>query len=113
MMYLDSHRDILEWGSEEIIIPYRSPLDGRIHRYFPDFYVKRKNLKGQVSCLLIEVKPAGQVKRPVLQETVSKKYVRTVATYVVNQAKWKAAESYCKDRNWEFKIMTEKELGIK
>ena len=43
MVYLDTNPDITEWGSEEIVIPYVSPLDGKRHRYFPDFYVKTNN----------------------------------------------------------------------
>ncbi len=116
MMHLDSHPEVIEWSSEEIIIPYRSPLDGRIHRYFPDFYVKKK-VNGIVETLLIEVKPAAQVKQPVITESKNKKpskrYIKEVTTYAVNQAKWQAATEYCKDRKWKFMIMTEKELGIK
>ena len=37
MKYCDSNKNILEWGSEEVIVPYRSPIDNRYHRYFPDF----------------------------------------------------------------------------
>jgi hypothetical protein len=117
MMHLDSHPDVLEWASEEIIIPYRSPLDGRIHRYFPDFYVKKRNTNGIIEKVLIEVKPAAQVKPPMIQETKvkkpSKRYIKEVTTYAVNQAKWEAATNYCLDRQWKFMIMTEKELGIK
>lgn len=115
MIHLDGHPDVLEWASEEIIIPYRSPLDGKIHRYFPDFYVKKRNLEGIIEKVLIEVKPAAQVKQPVIQESKkpSRKYIKEVATYAVNQAKWKAAEEYCLDRQWKFMLMTEKELGIK
>ena len=40
-------------------------------------------------------------------------WVHSVETYAVNQAKWKAAREFCADRNIEFKIMTEYELGIK
>jgi hypothetical protein len=117
MMHLDSHPDVLEWASEEIIIPYRSPIDGRVHRYFPDFYVKKKSPDGVIERVLIEVKPASQVKQPVIQETKNKKptrrYITEVSTWAVNQAKWKAAKEYCDDRQWKFMIMTEKELGIK
>lgn len=117
MMHLDNHPDVLEWSSEEIIIPYRSPIDGKLHRYFPDFYVKKKNTDGTVEKVLIEVKPASQVKQPVIQETKTKKptrkYITEVSTWVVNQAKWKAAKDYCDDRQWKFMLMTEKELGIK
>ena len=117
MMTLDSHPDVIEGSSEEIVIPYRSPLDGKLHRYFPDFYAKKKTTSGAIEQVLIEVKPAGQVKQPVIQESKNrkptKKYIREVTTYVVNQAKWEAAIEYCKDRNWKFQVMTEKELGIK
>ena len=30
MVYCDTSKNILEWGSEEIIIPYISPVDGKI-----------------------------------------------------------------------------------
>lgn len=112
MRYLDSHPNVLEWSSEEIIIPYVSPVDRRIHRYFPDFLVKIKNKENIINTILVEIKPAKQVKPPVLQEKVTKRYINEVMTYGVNSAKWKAAEEFCSDRKWQFKIMTEKELGI-
>lgn len=113
MVYLDSHPDVLSWGSEEVIIPYRSPIDNRIHRYFPDFVVKRRSPSGVVETLLIEVKPAIQTKPPQAQKTRSKKYINEVYTWGINSAKWKAAKDYCADRMWKFIIMTEHELGIK
>lgn len=112
MRYLDDHPDVLAWGSEEIVIPYRSPIDGKLHRYFPDFIVKKKNKDGSTSTILIEVKPRAQTIEPKVQKKASKRYVNEVVTWGVNQAKWKAAESFCKDRNWRFQLMTEKELGI-
>jgi len=48
MRYLDHHTDVLEWASEEFYIPYVSPIDKRVHRYFPDFWIKKKNPEGQV-----------------------------------------------------------------
>lgn len=116
MMKLDEHPDVLEWSSEEIVIPYRSPIDGRIHRYFPDFFVKQKNRDGVVECLIIEVKPYAQTQQPLLMETKNRKptkrYINEVMTWGINSAKWKAAQEFCKDRQWKFVIMTEKELGI-
>lgn len=115
MMYLDSHPDIIEWASEEFPIPYRSPLDGKIHRYFPDFWVKKRSAsnKNAIEIVVIEVKPAKQVMPPQPQKTKNKRYLREVATWGVNQAKWRAAEHFCEQRNWKFVKMTEKELGIK
>lgn len=109
MIYLDSHVEIVQWSSEEFCIPYRSPVDDRVHRYFPDFWVKKADGKS----LVIEVKPAKQSVPPVQPSKVTKRYIQEVFEYGKNQAKWKAATEYCTDRGWEFVVMTEKELGIK
>lgn len=113
MMYLDSHKDIITWGSEEIIIHYRSPIDNKIHRYFPDFIVTKINKEGKKETALIEVKPLAQTKPPKKQEKVTRKYITEVTTWGINEAKWKAAGEYCKDRGWSFHIFTELELGIR
>lgn len=112
MVYLDTHPDVLSWASEEMFIPYRSPLDGKVHRYFPDFLVKKRNAQGITETLLIEVKPASQSRPPKIQKKLTKRYVTEVKTWGVNEAKWKAAKDYCEDRKWKFVVMTEKELGI-
>ena len=112
MRYCDSNKRIVKWSSEEIIIPYKSPLDNRLHRYFPDFYIKYKDVSGKIIEKVVEIKPANQVKEPKKQKTRTKKYVNEVITYAKNQAKWVAAEEFCKDRRWQFQVLTEKELGI-
>lgn len=112
MIYLDRHPEVVQWSSEEIVIPYRSPIDGRLHRYFPDFYVK-KEVNGKIETLLIEVKPKVQTRPPAVQKKRTKKYINEVMTWGINEAKWKAATNYCNHRGWTFSIMTEKELGIK
>ena len=111
MIYLDNHKDILKWSSEEIIVPYRSPIDGRIHRYFPDFIVKVKKKDGQVMTHVIEVKPEHQTKAPT-QKKKTKKFLEEQATFIINQSKWKAASEFCKDHGWKFQVLTEKDLGI-
>lgn len=115
MARLDQDPNVLWWQSEETIIPYRSPIDNRIHRYFVDFTAKVRNAEGKTKTLLIEVKPAKQTKPPVISEGVkrNKRILNEIATWGVNSAKWKAAKEYCKDRGYEFIIMTEKELGVK
>jgi len=110
MVYCDRNDAILEWGSEEIIIPYKSPLDGRVHRYFPDFYVKVKQSDGTIKKMIIEVKPKKQCKPPVGKKK-TKYYIKEVQTWGVNKAKWEYALEWCKDRNMEFKILTEDHLG--
>ena len=118
MDYLDNNPSILKWQSEEIIIPYVSPVDNRVHRYFPDFYIKYKNSDGKIIEELIEVKPFNQCSPPnpkrKLTKTgrTSKRYLKEVQTYIVNDAKWNQAMKYCKDRNWKWRILTEKDINI-
>ena len=111
--WCDLNESILEWGSEEFWIPYRSPIDNRTHRYFPDFIIKVKESNGEVKTYVIEVKPKRQTKPPIKKKRVSKSYLYEMKTYSVNQAKWSAANEWCKDRRIQFKIITENELGIK
>jgi hypothetical protein len=113
MVYCDLNENILEWGSEEIVLPYRSPIDNRIHRYFPDFYIKVKEQTGQIKKYIIEIKPKKQTIEPKVQKRKTKGYIYEVVEYAKNQAKWKAAQEFCKDRMWEFKVLTEEDLGIK
>ena len=113
MVYLDENKSVIQWSSEEIAIPYRSPLDNKIHRYFPDFYVKAVDKNGNIVEQLLEVKPKKETREPVKKKRVTKQYITEVTTWGKNQAKWKAAEEYCLDRGWQFKLITEKELGIK
>ena len=112
MRYLDKHPDVISWASEEFCIPYRSPTDNKIHRYYPDFLIKKRNTQGITETILIEVKPAVQTKPPKVPKKATKRYITEVATYGVNMAKWKAAQGFCEERKWKFLIMTEKELGI-
>jgi hypothetical protein len=113
MQYCDSNKHILEWGSEEIALPYRSPIDNRYHRYFPDFYIKVKESTGRIKKYIIEVKPKKQCIEPKVQKKKTRSYIYEVCEYAKNQAKWKAAEEYCMDRGLEFKVLTEDELGIR
>ena len=112
MVYCDKNAKILEWGSEEIALPYISPHDSRVHRYFPDFYIKVQENTGKIKRYLIEVKPKKQTKPPAKPKRQTKGYIREAFEYARNQAKWKAAREYCADRMWEFKVITEQELDI-
>ena len=112
MVYCDKNQNILEWASEEIAIPYRSPIDNRVHRYFPDFYMKVKETNGKIKNYMIEVKPAKQTIPPKKPKRQTKGYIREAYEYAKNQAKWKMAKEFCADRQWEFKVVTEKELGV-
>jgi len=110
MKYCDLNENILEWGSEEIVVPYRSPVDNRYHRYFPDFYIKYKDNNGKIKKSIIEIKPYKQCIEPKVQKRKTKGYIYEVVEYAKNQAKWNAAKEWCLDRGYEFKVLTENEL---
>lgn len=105
MKYLDIHEGVVGWSSEELVIHYVSPVDSQFHRYFPDFKVQTKT-----NTFIIEIKPHSQSLPPKVQKKKTKKYLTEVMTYGVNQAKWNAAEEYCKKRGWIFRVVTEKDL---
>jgi len=107
-------KSIMEWGSEEVIIPYISPLDGRVHRYFPDFYIKVKQHNDKIKKYIIEVKPKKQCSPPDPKPSKrTKRWFSEVKTWGVNEAKWRSANSWCLDKGMEFKILTEDDLGIR
>jgi len=113
MKWCDDNISVVEWGSETIIIPYISPIDNKIHRYFVDFYIKIKNKNNLIEKYLIEIKPEKFTKPPEIPTKRTKRFIDEVFQYGVNDAKWKAAFEFCKDRNMKFVILTEKDLGIK
>lgn len=114
MKYCDTNENILEWFSEEIAVPYRSPIDNKIHRYFPDFYIKVKESNGSIKKYIIEIKPKKQTLEPIPQKRKTKGYIYEVYEYAKNQAKWNAAKEWCADRGYEFKVLTEDNLfGVK
>ena len=110
MVHLDENPGVVKWSSEEVVIPYLSPVDNRWHRYFPDFYVQTKNKQGMLESRILEVKPKSQAVAPKAKKRVTKQYIQEVMTYGINEAKWKAATEYCKDRNWKFVVLTEDDI---
>jgi len=113
MKYLDSNEHILEWSSEEIFIWYRSPIDNRPHRYFPDFYVKEQMPNGSIQKYLVEIKPKKQLRPPKEPQRRTKGYLSEVMEYAKNQSKWQYAREWCEDRQYGFKILTEDDLNIR
>lgn len=112
--FCDLNPNVTRWSYEPLYINYISPIDNREHKYYVDFWVELNNEKN----LLIEIKPNKSLKKPILKEsTQSQKkidnYIYDLKTYYVNIAKWDAAIKFCKEKNWEFKIFTEKQLDIK
>lgn len=109
--YLDQNPDVEKYASEEFFIPYFSPIDEKYHRYFPDFWIKKKS--GE--CLIVEVKPYKQTNPPIKGKKKEKTYLTELTQYIINKTKWEAAEKYCESKKpaWKFLIITENELDIK
>lgn len=110
--WCDYNPSVINWSSEEIIIPYRCPTDNNIHRYFPDALIQIRDKMGCIKTYLVEIKPLIQTRPPETPKRKTKRYITEVMTWGKNSAKWSAARQYCKDRGYEFIIITEKELGI-
>ena len=112
MKWCDTNPSVLEWGSETIIIPYISPVDNRVHRYFVDFYIKVQDRNGKINRYLVEIKPAKFTKPPEIPARKTRRFVQEVFQYGTNQAKWKAADEYCIERSMKFLVLTEVDLGM-
>jgi len=106
--WCDKNPSVLKWSSEETIIPYKCPTDNRIHRYFVDFKITVTTGK----TYLVEVKPKIQTQPPIYPGKRTQRYLQESLSFMKNQAKWEAASEFAKDRGWEFKIITEHELGL-
>jgi hypothetical protein len=110
MVYCDRNKSVLAWGSEEIVVPYVSPIDNKTHRYFVDFIVHLNDKNGFKRTCLIEVKPKKYCSPPVKKSRISKTYLREVHAWGINSAKWKAATEFAENKGWEFLILTEDQL---
>jgi hypothetical protein len=110
MKYLDENPRVIWWASEELYIPYVSPVDNKVHRYFPDFITRVKQGDKEAT-LVLEVKPFKQTQQPT-QKRKTRQFIQETITYAINQEKWKAADLFCKEHGWQFKLITEKELGL-
>jgi len=112
MAWADRHPSVLKVASEEVVVPYISPIDGKRHRYYIDFYIEMVTKSGDVVRKLIEVKPRKETKKP-RQKKNQRRYLEECRTYAVNQSKWVAAKGYAEAVGMEFVIMDEYSLGIK
>ena len=117
--YLDESPSIIQWSSEEIMIPYVDKAKisenyphGTPRRYFPDIWVRYKARDGSVREMLWEIKPYKETKEPKVPKRRTRRFINEVLTYGTNTSKWEAAQEYCKKRGWEFRVLTEKDLGF-
>lgn len=109
MKFCDNNPNVLKWGSENVIIPYVNPLDGKVHRYFVDNFVKIKEGE-EIKNYLVEIKPYSQCFPPKTNYRKKSNLIYEQTMYVTNQSKWAAAREFCKKRGLNFLILTEKDL---
>lgn len=113
MVWCDRNDSIKKWQSEEKALWYMDPVTKKNRRYFPDFIIEYERKDGIMVTEMIEIKPKSQVEGPPQNpKRRTKAWMTSVQTYLTNMAKWKAAAKVCEDRGWNFRIVTEKELGI-
>jgi hypothetical protein len=110
--WCDVNPSIINWVSEETIIPYRCGTDNKIHRYFVDFKIQVKETTGKIKTYLVEIKPYKQTIPPVYPGRQTQRYLQESFAYIKNQSKWEAATQYAKERGWEFIKLTEHNLGV-
>ena len=113
MNWADNEKRVKRWQSEEKAIWYDNPITKRKARYFPDFIVEYERSDGITMQEMVEIKPSRQVQGPpVNPKRKTPAWAKSCMTYAQNQAKWKAARRWCEDRGMNFRIVTEKELGL-
>jgi hypothetical protein len=112
MIWCDNTDAVVKWNSEELVIPYISPVDNRPHRYFVDAVIQVKDKSGKLKMYAVEIKPKKETEIPKTPKRMSKAYLKEIATYSVNQAKWKAATEWCESNDMSFTILTEDHLGV-
>ena len=111
MKYCDSNNNIVSWSSEELYVPYVSPIDNKYHKYYPDFLIKIKDNTNQFKIIMIEIKPHKETIKPLQGKRKRRTtFLTEMSKWAVNSSKWQYAQKYCQIRNWEFKILTEEHI---
>lgn len=110
MNYCDSRDDIVEWSSEEVVLPYFDPVQNKMRRYFVDFWMKVKQPDGSTKKFLVEIKPDKFTRPPAPPKRKTRQFVEEALQYATNNAKWEAATKICEENDMEFVILTENHL---
>ncbi len=110
MIYADLHPDIVKIASEELKIPYVSPIDKKPHTYYIDFWLLVKTKDGKYQEVWVEIKPEQYTKPNFMKRRNKKTKIEEAKLYAVNQAKWNAAQQAASKKGAKFVIITEKDL---
>ena len=109
LRWCDVNPSVLKYSSEEVVIPYIHPMDNKPHRYFPDMMLELQKRDGTVEKVMVEIKPSKECVPPAPTKN-KKTLTEATITYMINQAKWKAAQAFCQKHGMRFVVLTEKEL---
>lgn len=109
--WCDTNESVIQYASEELIIPYVSPVDSKPHRYYVDFVIAVRTRTGLIKKYAVEIKPKRETIPP-RKGRNGKAYLNECVTYITNQAKWRAADAYCRQVGLEFLVLTEDHLYI-
>jgi len=110
MNFLDNNTKIFRWGSEIISIPYIKPTTGRVHKYYPDFYVEYESRSGKIIKEVVEVKPLKQIKKPTTKGKTKKTQLYEGITWAINMSKWQSAQLFCDKYGFKFTLKSEKDI---
>jgi|TARA_B100000459_G_scaffold144277_1_gene106773 aldehyde:ferredoxin oxidoreductase len=110
--WCENNPNVKMWNSEEVVVPYKSTVDKKLHRYFVDLLIQMNDK----STYLVEIKPKKETKPPKKPKRQTKRYINEQLTFIKNQDKWEAAAEFAEHKGWKFQVWTEetlKNLGIK
>lgn len=110
--YCDLNPDIIEYSSEEVVLPYFDPVQNKMRRYFVDFWMKVRRPDGSIKKFLVEIKPDKFTRPPAIPKRKTKQFIEEALQYATNNAKWEAAIKVCNENDMEFLILTERHLFL-
>lgn len=110
-VFCDHSPNIIKWSSEPFPIKYYNPIDKLTHEYNVDFYVKMVHNNGIIDDYLVEIKPKHKLGKPEppSKQTLKKlvNYNAQAKEYVINSAKFAAANAFAAKMGYKFIVVTE------
>jgi len=104
--WCENNPKVKMWNSEEVVVPYKSTVDKKLHRYFVDLLIQMEDKK----TYLIEIKPKKETAPPKKPKRKTKRFINEQLTFIKNQDKWEAATEFAEHKGWKFQVWTEETL---